>query len=39
MKYVSSENLKQVLQKLKNVFATKAELNAVKMQSGGGYFD
>lgn len=36
MKYVSSENLKQVLQKMRNVFATKSELNAVKNQMGGG---
>lgn len=36
MKYVSSDNLKQVLQKMKNVFATKSELNAVKTQVGGG---
>ena len=39
MKYVSSENLKQVLQKMRNIFATKSELNAVKNQVGGGYFD
>jgi hypothetical protein len=36
VKYVSSENLKQVLQKMRDIFATKSELNEVKNQMGGG---
>lgn len=36
MKFLDSAGLKVVLNRIKSTFATKAELNAVKMQSGGG---
>lgn len=36
MKFLDSAGLKVVLNRIKSTFATKAELNAVKMQPGGG---
>ena len=39
MKFLDSDGLKVVLNRIKSTFATKSELNAVKNQVGGGYFN
>lgn len=39
MKFLDSDGLKVVLNRIKNTFATKSELNAVEKRIGGGYFD